>query len=223
LSSSAYWGGTGTSTYFGNSVTVSLNENTDYYFTGLNYNNASTWGISVSGPGDVYTESTIPSNTSYTYIAISLSDNTIKAVSATADFRSLNKGTYLVYGISYPNTSTADNFIGKLLTEIQATDCAVASSNSIRLTVTDISTNITNNDADSKELILYPSPAGDIVYINSHLKFVKAEIINYSGQIVETILINGTAISLKNLPAGNYIIKLYDEAMKEYTSKLIKK
>ncbi|MCL1942303.1 MAG: T9SS type A sorting domain-containing protein [Candidatus Azobacteroides sp.] len=30
-------------------------------------------------------------------------------------------------------------------------------------------------------------------------------------------------ISLKNLPAGNYIINLYDKNGKEYTVKLIKK
>ncbi|GHT60870.1 hypothetical protein AGMMS50239_10660 [Bacteroidia bacterium] len=136
LKSSAYWGGSGTSIFNSNSITITLNANTDYYLRTFKYSTAATWDISVTGTGSLYTEFSIPNGMSYTYIAVSQTDSKIKAQSATADFRTIAPGAYTVYGIPY-STSNSDptSFIGKTLSEIQASDCVTPSMNSITMTV----------------------------------------------------------------------------------------
>ena len=221
ITSTAYWGGSGTDTSFSSSMTVYLDACTDYYLLGLSFSNISpTWDIAITGPGDVYTELTAPAGVGYSYIAVSQDDNTIKAVSGTADFTSLEAGNYTIYGISYPSSSNTNDFLSKTLSAIQGTHCVIASAASIKMTVT-LYTNITDIEEDN--LLLYPSPVGDLVYIKSTHQFVKAEIINYSGQIISTKDIQNSKILLSDLQSGNYIIKLYDKAGKEYSTKLIKK
>jgi hypothetical protein len=136
VTSSAYWAGSGTSTYMPNAITVSLTANTGYYLRTTSYSAVAPWTISVSGPGDLYSEFTIPAGMNYTYIAINQSDNKIKAQNTTADFRTLAPGIYSVYGIPY---KTADSdpatFVGKSLSEIQNSDCVTPSMTSIVLTI----------------------------------------------------------------------------------------
>jgi len=137
ISSTASWSSTTPGQYdysYSYSMTVSLDECTDYYLYGNAGSDLSGTNISIAGPGDVYSESTPPAGTDYTYIAVSKSDNVIKAVSPTGDFTTLAAGDYRIYGVSYP-TSAASSIKGNTLSYIQSTFCAVASMNFINMTV----------------------------------------------------------------------------------------
>lgn len=136
INSSAYWtGGYGYS--YNNRVIASLKANTTYYIRGI-LSSAPTnlLNITISGPGACYSELEIPTGMGYTYIAVDQSDNKIKKQTATADFRTLQAGTYTIYGIPYSHGSDPTTFIGKTINEIQDSDCVIPSSTSINMTVT---------------------------------------------------------------------------------------
>ena len=225
MNSTAYWAGSGTSAYFHeNTMTVSLNAYTDYYLYVFAFGTiSSTLNVAITGPGDAYTESTAPSGTGYTYIAVRKSDNMIKAVHSSANFTSLAAGDYRIYGISYPSTSVVTGFVDKTLSTVQGSDCVVTSLIYVNMNVIDVSTGLSEQNSVGNQITLYPSPVEDFVYIKSDIRIVKAEIINYLGQIIAVKDIQGTEISLKNLLSGVYIVKMYDEFGKAYSTKLVKK
>ena len=202
------------------SFSATLSENTDYYLMGIHTASTFSWNITITGAGDAYTESAPPAGISYAYIAVNKIGNLVEAVSPTADFRILNAGNYTVYGISYPTTD-ASEFIGNTLNAIQAGNCVVPSMNSINMTVTTPVTGISEN-SDDNELVLYPSPANNYVYIKSKINIDRVEILNYSGQVVRAEKVQQAGIPLSGLLPGYYIVKLYSASGKEYYNKLIK-
>jgi hypothetical protein len=137
LKSNAFWGGSGSNISYYTAVSVQLNADTDYYLKCFRYNTGTTWNIKITPPagGNVYSETAVPVGMSYSYIAINQQDNKIKAVSATADFRTLTAGIYTIQGVPYTTGIDPASFIGKTLDEIQTSYCVIPSMTSVSMTV----------------------------------------------------------------------------------------
>ncbi|GAB6011130.1 zinc-dependent metalloprotease [Viscerimonas tarda] len=216
LQSCIYTPNNGTNFYVIGSASVELNECTDYYLIG--YNAAGTVGI--SGAGDVYTESTAPEGTSYAYIAVSKSDNLIKAASATGDFRSLPDGSYLAYGISYPSTATLTSFVGQSLAAVRASACVVSSQKTMNIQV-GTSTNIVSETVSAIKLL--PNPAATEFQIQSDSEISKIEIYDTKAQLALSQSDNiSKTVRINHLSPGVYVVKVYDSKGQAYTERLIK-
>lgn len=119
------------------SMSVNLNECTDYYLYIFNSSNSGVHTVDFSGVGDVYELQSTPSGVAYTYAAISNTDNRVKVVSATGNFTTLVPDSYTVYGISYNNSVNPATFVGQTLSAITGvTYCLQLSINSRKITVT---------------------------------------------------------------------------------------
>lgn len=83
------------------------------------------------------------SSTAYTYIAVDQDDNTVRAASTEADFRTLVSGDYDVYGVSYksegpepPSIVDPTSWIGQPLEDVVNRDfCAMLSNNAIEMKI----------------------------------------------------------------------------------------
>lgn len=68
---------------------------------------------------------------------------------------------------------------------------------------------------------LYPNPSEDFVQSNSTLQLKTAEIVDLQGKIIENQAIENGQISVKYLPKGKYILRLYGNDKKLISSKAI--
>ncbi len=76
-------------------------------------------------------------------------------------------------------------------------------------------------DLMQDELVVYPNPATDYVFLQSKSKILKAEVFDLTGRKVSTELIDDK-VNLQQLPPGNYLMKIATEN-KIYSKKIIKK
>ncbi len=145
INSSAYWSGEGTSYYPRNSLTLTLEANTSYYIRATENSSKPQNPLDISitnkESGIHYTESEIPNGTAYTYIAVDQINDAIVSLSSTGDFRNLSRGEYRVYGFSYSADSNIENYT--TLTEVQASTCEMLSKNSLKITIEDYATAVT--------------------------------------------------------------------------------
>lgn len=85
--------------------------------------------------------------------------------------------------------------------------------------------NLASENTVTESVSIYPNPVKDILYIKNMKDIASAEIIDLSGKIVKkagTEIKSGN-IDLRNLPAGNYILKLKSTNQDVKTTKFIKK
>lgn len=223
ISSNASMTSSGSSVSYTTSMTLTLSKCVDYYLLISNFATSGTYNISISGAGNVYTEYGVPNGVNYAYIAVDKSDNTIKEVNGGGDFTGLDEGTYTIYGASFPVDYVFDDLKNKTLDYAQNMYCLVRSYTSMNIQIGN-PLSIEGNIKDQDNLILYPSPADDIIYIKSPISIERAEIYNFSGQIrLRVDKLSDQKISLKGLSSGNYIVKLYDSDGKEYIEKIVKR
>lgn len=73
-------------------------------------------------------------------------------------------------------------------------------------------------------ILVYPNPSNNTIFIQSNQKIKRFEIFNLLGQTEKNIQpLNGNKINISSLVPGVYYIKLYDDDDKEYQTKFIKK
>ena len=72
------------------------------------------------------------------------------------------------------------------------------------------------------EIILYPNPVSDILYINTEQIILKIEVYDIAGRLLFIKPITDNIADIKNIKTGNYILKLYTTD-KVYSKKIIKK
>lgn len=77
----------------------------------------------------------------------------------------------------------------------------------------------TSKEAD--RLNIYPNPSEDFVQLNSTLQLKTVEIVDLQGKIIENQSIENGQISVKHLPKGKYILRLYGNDKKLISSKII--
>lgn len=77
----------------------------------------------------------------------------------------------------------------------------------------------TSKEAD--RLNIYPNPSEDFVQLNSTLQLKTAEIVDLQGKTIENQSIENGQISVKHLPKGKYILRLYGNDKKLISSKTI--
>ncbi|UOE40909.1 S8 family peptidase [Chryseobacterium suipulveris] len=82
--------------------------------------------------------------------------------------------------------------------------------------------NISNSVTKADEIVLYPNPASDYLSIKSKNKILKSEIYDVSGKQVKTFN-NEQTIRIHDLPAGTYIIKIYDLKKTAKSIKFVRK
>lgn len=84
-----------------------------------------------------------------------------------------------------------------------------AHNNALKLSVKGITTGIQKIDLENS-VSVYPNPSSDFVTIsnNSQIAIKSIQIMNSVGQVVKTVDGNNNSISLQELAAGNYFIKI---------------
>lgn len=94
------------------------------------------------------------------------------------------------------------------------------------LVVDSISSGITDNGAEVKEIIIYPTPFKDELNINlqRHVKFVKIEVYDITGKMIDHLEFKNTSIVQfkNNYKQGVYLINVYEDGELIKTQKLIK-
>ncbi|CAH0994085.1 hypothetical protein EMA8858_00192 [Emticicia aquatica] len=70
---------------------------------------------------------------------------------------------------------------------------------------------------------IYPNPIEEIIQFNSIFQLKTAEIVDLQGKVVENQAIEENHISVKNLPKGKYILRLYNQEKKLIVNKTIVK
>ncbi|NDW10223.1 zinc-dependent metalloprotease [Dysgonomonas sp. 520] len=202
-------------------MTVYLEKCVNYYFYGMNFQETGDYLISIQGDGHVLEEYATPEGTKYTYIAVDEKDNLIKSVNPGADFRELPKGDYRVYGVSYSESENESDFYNKTLTTVLQYYCALQSNQYVKLNVYDQSG--IKDEANDEDIVLYPSPVKNELYIKSDHNILSAEIYSLSGQkLFSQQNISDGKIDIQNLIPGVYIIKLIDDSEHEYTMRIVK-
>ncbi len=68
---------------------------------------------------------------------------------------------------------------------------------------------------------IYPNPSEDFVQLNSTLQLKTAEIVDLQGKVIENQSIENGQVSVKHLPKGKYILRLYGNDKKLISSKAI--
>ena len=68
--------------------------------------------------------------------------------------------------------------------------------------------NLITIDFNTENIVLYPNPSNDYIYIQNSTNYSKAEIYSVSGQKVADFQINSAPISIKELAIGTYFIKI---------------
>ncbi|SFN37812.1 Por secretion system C-terminal sorting domain-containing protein [Chryseobacterium oleae] len=206
-----------------------LNAGTDYYFIASNLSNpasAASYTFNVTGEGSVYKTSAPPAGYSYTFTAVNNSTGKIAAVSTSANFTTLPVGAYIVKGISYKTSDVSNTsvFVGKNISEVMTSYCVNESSNSRPLTITSGTVlGISEADQKSSGITAAPNPVKDILKVKTEKQVTHYEIYDFSGKSLRGKPKFTEEISFKDFTAGTYILVLYDNNTKVYTTKIIKK
>ncbi len=77
----------------------------------------------------------------------------------------------------------------------------------------------TSKEADSFKI--YPNPSEEFVQLNSTLQLKNVEIVDLQGKVIENQTIENGQVSVKHLPKGKYILRLYGNDKKLISSKAI--
>jgi Metallo-peptidase family M12/Ig-like domain CHU_C associated len=151
------------------SMTLTLNECTDYYLFIYNYSTSGTFNISFSGAGDVFEPASITSGFSVVNVAVSNTDNLIKFGSYINDFTTLAPDSYKIYAVSIPTGVFISTYYGQTMAQMMAAACVLPSTNFRNVVVT-CSTNpappTTTGDSDcgSVAITFYLTAAGCPTY-----------------------------------------------------------
>ena len=76
---------------------------------------------------------------------------------------------------------------------------------------------------ESEILNIYPNPSEEIIKFNSTFQIKTVEIIDLQGKLLENQAVEGNQVSVKNIPKGKYILRLYDPKNKLIVNKTIVK
>ncbi|GGD67092.1 hypothetical protein GCM10011514_33940 [Emticicia aquatilis] len=110
-----------------------------------------------------------------------------------------------------PNNITKFRIQAKIT---EGTFPSIVYSNSVTLPILS-----TSKEADSFKI--YPNPSEDFVQLNSTLQLKTAEIVDLQGKVIENQSIENGQVSVKHLPKGKYILRLYGNDKKLISSKAI--
>ncbi len=120
-------------------------------------------------------------------------------------------GEKIPYNISGSKYSMPTNKNGFYKLKVIELDGTVSYSSTIR-----VNTNINSND----DVKIYPNPTNNILIIEASMGLENIEIYNFSG--IRLINTTSTNISIKDLPCGNYMIKITRINGDVSTNKIIK-
>ncbi len=87
----------------------------------------------------------------------------------------------------------------------------------------DAYSNTVTYDPESETFNIYPNPSDDFVQFDLFFQLKTAEIVDLQGKVIETQSIESGQVSIKTLPKGKYILRLYDQAGKLIINKAIVK
>ncbi len=174
-------------------------ENTTLKWTPLRLNN------NLSSKPNYYIESV-----NEDFYVIDGTEDTTKNVKSNIDLNLLNKPNlkpkFRIRGITKLNLLINDNLVSFPI-------------DTYSNTVTYNPILSTSKEAD--RLNIYPNPSEDFVQLNSTLQLKTAEIVDLQGKIIENQSIENGQISVKHLPKGKYILRLYGNDKKLISSKAI--
>ena len=126
-----------------NPRTIALDECITYYVllyvptTSTGAATSATFTIQGQSTGEIIDVQTDQAGFNYTYVAVNQANSQITAVNATSDFRTLNAGTYKVYGLSYTSTFDPATLVNQTQAQaISSSSCILFSSNAKPVTVT---------------------------------------------------------------------------------------
>ncbi len=119
--------------------------------------------------------------------------------------------------ILFPNTGTY--YLYKHLTS----DCD-GDSGTFRILSVAFVQALASNEIELQKISFYPNPVDDVLYISSKSPAKKIEIYTVAGQkLPKTFTVENNRITLRELPAGNYLVNVVLENGESQNIKIIKK
>jgi len=134
-------GVSGGSSKSNNEVTIFLESCTDYTAVLFSFSSSATRNMIILGPqnAEVLINEQLLADNELTYLAVNTEDNLINSASKNADFRSLNQGSYKIYGLVYYNninfplqSINPQQLIGKNITELRSKDSCYSISHNFK-------------------------------------------------------------------------------------------
>ena len=105
---------------------------------------------------------------------------------------------------------------GVLVNGLQKFTLIATADNLAKLSTSDL-------NVSSDDIILYPNPAQDIIYLkNNNNVEAKISILDNFGRIIKTTTIKNGAVDIRSLAVGNYLLVYSDKKGKQVTFKFIK-
>lgn len=80
---------------------------------------------------------------------------------------------------------------------------------------------ILNNESDNSSLKIYPNPTSEFLKIDSYTDIKAGQIIDSQGKIIIEKQIENSEISVKDLPPGKYLLKLYNQNNQPISTKTV--
>ena len=80
---------------------------------------------------------------------------------------------------------------------------------------------ILNTSKEADNFNIYPNPSEDVVQLSSVFNLKTVEIVDLQGKVIENQTIENGQVSVKYLPKGKYILRLYGNDKKLISSKVI--
>lgn len=226
VASNAYNTGSGSYSSAASTQSMVLQEGVTYYAVLCNFSNPAnnlTYDITSSGSGNLYNPVTTPAGYSYTFIAINNSDSKIKAVSSTANFSTLPVGEYTVKGISFPTATNSSLFVNQTVAELASAGTCFALSGNERSLIIDTTLASIENPNTGKDFVLAPNPVDNYLTVKSKQKISGYQILDISGRLIETNVLNNETINFSRLKTGNYMLILLNNGKVIHREKIIKK
>lgn len=87
--------------------------------------------------------------------------------------------------------------------------------------IANCSSSLSTNETTHLDFKIYPNPVIDFLILNRK-KINKIELFDYTGKFISTKMLISDRLDLSNIPAGDYIIKIYESNGKILTKKIIK-
>ena len=129
----------------------------------------------------------------------------------------------LIKGISFPTATNSSLFVNQTVAELASAGTCFALSGNERSLIIDTTLASIENPNTGKDFVLAPNPVDNYLTVKSKQKISGYQILDISGRLIETNVLNNETINFSRLKTGNNMLILLNNGKVIHREKIIKK